>query len=277
MNGRAACRRARRASLARGSACATRRPARGRRPCVRAQGGTARASAGEQCPVVLGMLREPEPRVEDDQRRVHALRHDRVDPAAQFMAHLRDHVGIDGPLLHPVAMSPPVHDDIRDTCPSDQPGHVGVGQAAADVVDQPGARVQRGLCHLGPHGVHADRDALAGQPGDHGYHPAQFLGGRYPLRAGAGRLAAHVNDVRALLGRVAATPGDGHLGAEPFAPVREGSPGVTFTTPMTRHRPGSGAAPAGSAHRGAQIPQARHCPGAAPPPAAGLARPHRSP
>ncbi len=105
-------------------------------------------------------------------------RDDRVDPLAQFRAHLADDIGVDGPVLHLVAVPAPVHDDIGHARLGHQARHVRIGQAAAHVVDQAGTGVHRGSGHLGAHGVHADRHVLAGQPRDHRDDPAEFLVGR---------------------------------------------------------------------------------------------------
>ena len=72
------------------------------------------------------------------------------------------------------------------------------GEAAADVVDQADAGPQGPLRHLGAHGVNADHHPGPDQLGDDRLDPAQFLVGRHTLRARPGRLAAHVDDVRAL-------------------------------------------------------------------------------
>ena len=170
---------------------------------------------------MLGPLREAQPGIQDDPGRVHpGLRH-HLDPAAQFLAHLGHHILVHGPGIHAVTVAAPVHHDIRHAGRRDEAGHLGVGQAAAHVVDQPGARFQGPLGHLGAHRVHADRDACRGQATDHGSDPAQFLFGGDALRARAGGFPAHVHDVRAL-GQEFQAVMDPGLRPEPLAPVREG-------------------------------------------------------
>ena len=170
---------------------------------------------------MLGPLREAQPGIQDDPGRVHpGLRH-HLDPAAQFLAHLGHHILVHGPGIHGVTVAAPVHHDIRHAGRRDEAGHLGVGQAAAHVVDQPGARFQGPLGHLGAHRVHADRDACRGQAADHGADPAQFLLGGDALRARAGGFPAHVHDVRAL-GQEFQAVTDPGLRSEPLAPVREG-------------------------------------------------------
>ena len=176
---------------------------------------------GEQGPVVLGPLGEAQARIENDHGRVHpGLRH-HVDPAAQFLAHLRHHVLVDGPGIHAVAVTPPVHHHVGNSRGRDEPGHLGIGQATAHVVDQPGPRLQGPLGHLGPHRVHAHRDTRRGQALDDRPGPAQFLRCGDALRTRAGGLPAHVHDVRALGQEFQAVRHPG-LRAEPLAPVGEG-------------------------------------------------------
>ena len=76
-----------------------------------------------------------------------------------------------GAVLHLMAVPAPVHHHIGNTGLGDQPGHLRIGQAAADVIDQACARLERGLRHLGPHGVHTDRDAGRGERADDRSHP----------------------------------------------------------------------------------------------------------
>ena len=170
---------------------------------------------------MLGPLGEAQARIENDHGRVHpGLRH-HVDPAAQFLAHLRHHILVDGPGIHAVAVTPPVHHHVGNSRGRDEPGHLGIGQATAHVVDQPGPRLQGPLGHLGPHRVHADRDTRRGQALDDRPGPAQFLCCGDALRTRAGGLPAHVHDVRALGQEFQAVPDPG-LRAEPLAPVGEG-------------------------------------------------------
>ena len=105
---------------------------------------------------------------------------------------------VDGPLLHVVAVPAPVHHDVGHARLGHQPGHVRVGEPAADVVDQADARLDGPLGHLGAHRVHADHRPRPDQLGDDRLDPAQLLVGRDPLRARPGRLAADVDDVGAL-------------------------------------------------------------------------------
>jgi len=91
-----------------------------------------------------------------------------------------------------------VHDHVRSLRLRHEPGHVRVGQPAADVVHQGGSGVQGGFRDGRPHGVHADEGAGADEGGDDRDYPAQFLFGADPLGTRAGGFTADVDDVRAL-------------------------------------------------------------------------------
>src|SRR5690606_36517107 len=145
-------------------------------------------------PVVLGALGEAEPGVEDDLVLGDALGEHRVDPFGELLTHLGDHVGVDGAAVHVVAVAAPVHHHVRHAGGGDHTGHLGVGQAAAHVVHQGRAGLDRDLGHLGAHRVHAHRDALGDEGADHRLDAADLLLQRHPGGAGAGGLTAHVDD-----------------------------------------------------------------------------------
>ena len=129
-----------------------------------------------------------------------------------------DHIAVDGPGVHVVAVAAPVHHHVRHRRLGDQAGHVRVGEAAAHVVDQARSGLQGQFGHARAHRVHADRDPGPGQFGDDRLDPADLLLGGDALRAGPGRFPADVHDVRALGGEVQAV-GHGGVGAEPRAAV----------------------------------------------------------
>ncbi len=169
---------------------------------------------------MLGPLGEAQAGIENDHGRVHPGLGHPVDPAAQFLAHLRHHVLVDGPGIHAVAVPPPVHHDVGNPRGRDEPGHLGIGQPAAHVVDQPGPRLQGPLGHLGPHRVHAHRDARRDQALDDRPDPAQFLLRGDALRTRAGGFPAHVHDVRTLGLEFQAMANPG-LRPEPLTPIGE--------------------------------------------------------
>ena len=114
-----------------------------------------------------------------------------------------------------------MHDDEGDAGVGDGRDHRGVGEAAADVVDEGRAGGEGLLGDGGAHGVDGDGDALGGQAADDGDDPAQFLVLVDPGGAGAGGLAADVDEVGALGDEVEAVL-DGGRGVEPAAAVGEG-------------------------------------------------------
>ncbi|CAM5545156.1 hypothetical protein SVIOM74S_07138 [Streptomyces violarus] len=114
-----------------------------------------------------------------------------------------------------------MHDDEGGAGVGDGRDHAGVGEAAADVVDEGGTRREGPLGDGGAHGVDRDGDAFGGQAAHDGDDTAEFLGLVHPGRAGAGRLAADVDQVRALADQVEAVF-DGGRGVEEAAAVGEG-------------------------------------------------------
>ena len=122
-----------------------------------------------------------------------------VDPAGELVAHVGDDVVVDGELLHPVARAAPVHGDVGTRASADEPAIAGVGQAAADVVDEHRAGGERRVGDLGAHGVDADDDPGGGERRDDG----QDAGAAPPPAStrpapGPGRLAADVDEVGAV-------------------------------------------------------------------------------
>ena len=97
----------------------------------------------------------------------------------------------------------------------------GVGEAAADVVDEGGAGREGLLGDGGAHGVHGDGDALGGEPADDGDDALELLRLVDAGGAGAGGLAADVDQVGALGDQVEAVL-DGGRRVEPAAAVGEG-------------------------------------------------------
>ena len=91
-----------------------------------------------------------------------------------------------------------MHGDVPDAGVGDDPEDVRVGQAARDVVDDPGARLDRGGGDLGAHRVDADHRAVGRQGADDRYDARQLLGDQRPGGARSGRLAADVEDVGAV-------------------------------------------------------------------------------
>ena len=84
------------------------------------------AEPGQDRPVVMGQLGEPDPGIDDDRRRVDARRRDRIDPLPELVADLAHDVLIDRPLLHIAAGPARVHDRVGHRGGCDQPGQLRV-------------------------------------------------------------------------------------------------------------------------------------------------------
>ncbi len=222
---------------------------------------------------MLRLLREAEPRVGDQPRRVDAPPDRASDAGPQLGHHLADHVRVDGPVVHVDALATPVHHHERHPRLRDHGHHRGVGPAAAHVVDQPGPRLHRRACHRGAHRVDADDDALAGELPHHGHDPPQLLRLVHPRRARPGRLPPDVDEIRALGHQLHAAFGR-RLGVEPPPAVGErvrcdidhphdraavpaGQAG--HVTGRVAHAPrvGAGRPPPGCLHRGNRAGTAR--------------------
>ena len=170
---------------------------------------------------MVGVLREPEPGVEHEVLRLDAAFEQRVAPLAELTDDVVDDVVVDGARLHVGAVPAPVHRDEGQPVGRDPGHHLGVGQAARDVVDDGGPRLHRCPRDRGPHRVDGDDRALGGQRRDERDDAAQLLLDRRALGSGSRRLTAHVDDVGAGRHDVAAVR-DGGVRLEPLPAVGEG-------------------------------------------------------
>jgi hypothetical protein len=177
--------------------------------------------AREEGEVVLGVLGEAEAGVDDDAVGGDAAGQDGLDTRVQFVDDFGDDVGVLAADVAALEEAAPVHDDEGGAGVGDGRDHAGVGEAAADVVDEGGTGREGPFGDGGAHGVDGDRDPLGGQAADDGDDAAQFLGLVDPGGSGAGGLAADVDQVRALGDQVEATL-DGGRGVEEAAAVGEG-------------------------------------------------------
>ncbi len=153
---------------------------------------------GEEGEVVLGVLGEAEAGVDDDAVGGDAARQDGLHARVQLVDDLGDDVVVLAPDVAALEEAAPVHDDEGGAGVGDDRDHAGVGEAAADVVDEGGARREGLFGDGGAHGVDGDGDALGGEAADDGDDAAEFLGLVDPGGAGAGGLAADVDQVGAL-------------------------------------------------------------------------------
>ena len=110
--------------------------------------------------------------------------------------------------------------------------HLGIRSTAADVVDDDGSVVQRGLRNCCVHGVDADPEALCGEFfDDDGNHRGDLHGRIDPDSAGPGGLAPDIDDVGAVGHQLGdRTPSAGRVG---YRPPSEKESSVTLTTPIT--------------------------------------------
>lgn len=177
--------------------------------------------AGEEGEVVVGSLGEAEPGVDDHAVGGDAALQHGVHARAEFVDDLGDDVLVRAFHVAALQQAAPVHDDEGGAGVGDHGDHAGVGETAADIVDERGARREGLLGDGGAHGVDGDRDALGGEPPDHGDDALEFLGLVHSRGTGAGGLPADVDQVGALSDQVEAVL-DGGRRVEPAAAVGEG-------------------------------------------------------
>lgn len=95
--------------------------------------------AGEQREVVVGVLGEAEAGVDDHAVGGDAALQDGLHARVELVGDLGDHVVVHTPDVAALQVAAPVHDDERGARGGDDADHRGVGEAAADVVDQGGS------------------------------------------------------------------------------------------------------------------------------------------
>src|ERR1035437_7708085 len=105
-------------------------------------------------------------------------------------------------VLHPVAVTTPVHNHERYSGGGHHPRHVGVSQTPADVVDDGGTRLDGLRRNRGPHGVHRDPGPSPGELTNHRDDAVQLFFPDRSVGAGAGGLTPPTQDVSALLQQV---------------------------------------------------------------------------
>src|SRR5690606_16812230 len=177
--------------------------------------------AGQEGEVVVGALGEAEARVDDHAVRGDAARQDGLHARVQLVDDLADHVVVGAPDVGALQQAAPVHDHEGRPGGGHHGDHGRVGESAADVVDEGGPGDEGLFRDGGPHGVDGDGDALRGEAADHRDDPPEFLGLVDAGGAGAGGLAADVDEVGALRDQVEAAL-DGGARVEPAAAVGEG-------------------------------------------------------
>ena len=153
----------------------------------------------------------------------------RVDPGAQRVLDalgqegpdLVDDVAVAGVALHRAGLAEHVHEADVAAGGGDEGRHPRVVTQRGDVVDVRRAGLERRGRHRGLHRVDRDlRGAVGGERGDDGHHAGELLLDRDRAGAGARRLAADVEDGRAL-GDELAPVRDRRVAVEPLAAVGE--------------------------------------------------------
>ena len=149
--------------------------------------------------VVVEGLPEAYARINDGQILLDAPPTGAVESIPEKPDDLRKRPVIHGLDLHVFRRPLHVHQDDRDSRFRNDLSHFRIKPESADVIHDGGSRPERLAGHVRLQRIDADRNLdLSPQGFDHRNHPVQFLLGGNSPRIGAGRLSAHVNDVRTL-------------------------------------------------------------------------------
>jgi len=168
---------------------------------------------------VRGVLREADPGIDECVLARHAGGARALERRGELGAHLAHHVAVGRRVVALGRAAAQVHQHRRHAAPGHERRHRGIVTEAAHVVDDVGARVERGLGDRRLRGVDRDRPgAMAPERLDHGNDAPALLVLRDGLGTRAGRLAAYVQPVGALLEQPQAVRERG-LGA--LRPARE--------------------------------------------------------
>ena len=220
----------------RGTSCARRRRAPGG---PSATSSSSRRSSAQLCSACLA---NPRPGSSTTRSRRDAGGDERVDALGQLAHDVGDDVVVDarGRCMS-VAVPAPVHRDVRRRrARRPRRSMLGVGQAAADVVDERGAGLDRRRGDLGAHRVDADdrRPSAASAATTGATRRSSSLDAR-PRRRRAGstrRRRRRGRRPRRRSSRPCATAASGSS----QRPPSENESGVTLTTPMTQRPAGAG-------------------------------------
>ncbi len=131
-----------------------------------------------------------------------ARAHERIGALAQPRAHIIDHVGIGGCILHGVGRALHMHDHQARIARARHLHHSRVAEPR-HVVDDAGARFHRTTGHLGVTRIHRYADALRRQLCHHIPDAVPFLGRCHLARARTRGFATHVDDGSALFHHLA--------------------------------------------------------------------------
>ena len=190
---------------------------------------------GQQAPVVRGQLGEAEAGVEHDLLRGARPRPPGPRPARPARGTRRATTSsYDARDCMSRAVPAPVHGDVRHAGAGDHGGHLGVGQAAADVVDERWRRPPAPGGDLGTHRVDRDRAPRRGQLGSTtGRTRRSSSSWRRAARRRAG-WTRHRRRAGRRPGRAARSPCATAASGSNHSPPSLKESGVTLTTPITR-------------------------------------------
>ncbi len=147
-------------------------------------------------------LGEAEPGIDDDLFRVNAPDEELGDACFERITHLDEDVVVAREVIHRFAVAAPVRGDVPHAGLRDDAIHLGVGEAAGDVVDDPNAGLRRRQRRRRVHGVDAHRNVALNQRSDHRHDALLLHVSVNALRAGAGRLSADVDEVCTLTAKL---------------------------------------------------------------------------
>ena len=176
--------------------------------------------AGEQLEVVVDGLAEADAGIEPDSLARDAVRDRMLEALGEKRADVGDDVAVARIALHRARLAEHVHEADVAAALGDERRHPGVAAQRGHVVDERGAGVERSGRHRRLRGVDRQARARAREALEDGHHAAQLLGLADRIGAGAGRLAADVEDRGALLDERPAVCDRGRR-VEPSAAVGE--------------------------------------------------------
>ena len=180
------------------------------------------SSRAQQLEVVLERLAEADPGVELDRApRARPARDRGVHPLLQERLDVGDDVVVARVVLHRARLAEHVHQAAVEAAVGDEAGQLRLVPEGGDVVDVGRARVDRRLGDGELHRVDRDRARRRASPATTGTTRSSSSSTRHRLGAGAGGLAADVEDRGALGGQPAAVV-DGLRGVVELPAVREG-------------------------------------------------------
>jgi hypothetical protein len=169
---------------------------------------------------VVDLLAEADPGVQPDALLGDPASDGMLEPLGEERLDVVDDVAVARIALHRARLAEHVHEAHVAARAGDRAGHCRVAAERRDVVDDRRAGLQRRRGHSGLGGVDREPRRAAGEPLEDRHDAPQLLGLADRLGAGAGGLAADVENVGSL-GRQPPAVGDGGLRIRPRAAIGE--------------------------------------------------------